>query len=403
MKVCLLNAFYFPDILGGAEISVKILAEKLNELGIETFVISTGNTDKVEYIQGIKVYRVNIGGSITAKEYLSGENIRKIDKLIYKVSEIKNPTINKKIKQIFEKEKPNIVHVNNVYGISLEVLNICNSMNIKIVQTLRDYFFICPKATLQCNKGNSCESSVICKMYRLLFNNLTKKIDYITAPSKYVINEFLNVGYFKKAKYSCVYNAIDIDKYNLDKIYEEKLSREISYMNFVYLGALSNHKGLIELVEAFKGIDNKNIKLHIAGKGHLEEFVIESALNDDRIKYHGFITGDKLDELLKKGDVLVAPSLWNEPFGRIVLDAYKFAMPVVVSNNGGLPEIVDNGKTGVVLKDTTISSIQRSLTYFAENKSIIKAMLISTRNKIEEFTIDKQVEYFIKIYKELNS
>ena len=347
MKVCLLNSFYEPDILGGAEISVKILAEKLNELGIETFVVSTGDVDKVEYINKVKVYRVNIGSNITAKKYVTNDYNGRLKKLKYKLLEIKNPIVKIKLQRIFHQERPDIIHVNNIYGISTEVWNVSNKMNIKVLQTLRDYFLICPKSTLSCNE--KCECSMICKIYRKTFNSLTKKIDYVTAPSKYVIDEFTSRGYFKDIENECVYNAIDIDIEKLESTYVKKISKEINEINFIYLGALSEHKGLLELIKSFKLIEHNNIRLHIAGKGQLEEFVRKASQEDNRIQYHGFIQGEKLERLLMGSDILVAPSLWNEPFGRIVLDAYKFAMPVIVSNKGGLPEIVEHKNTGIVL------------------------------------------------------
>ncbi len=399
MKVCLLNSFYEPDILGGAEISVKILAEKLNELGIETFVVSTGDVDKVEYINKVKVYRVNIGSNITAKKYVTNDYNGRLKKLKYKLLEIKNPIVKIKLQRIFHQERPDIIHVNNIYGISTEVWNVSNKMNIKVLQTLRDYFLICPKSTLSCNE--KCECSMICKIYRKTFNSLTKKIDYVTAPSKYVIDEFTSRGYFKDIENECVYNAIDIDIEKLESTYVKKISKEINEINFIYLGALSEHKGLLELIKSFKLIEHNNIRLHIAGKGQLEEFVRKASQEDNRIQYHGFIQGEKLERLLMGSDILVAPSLWNEPFGRIVLDAYKFAMPVIVSNKGGLPEIVEHKNTGIVLEEVTVESIKNALTYFIDNKEIIKLMLNNTQKKILNFTIEKQVKEFIKIYEYL--
>lgn len=98
------------------------------------------------------------------------------------------------------------------------------------------------------------------------------------------------------------------------------------------------------LLENFMKISGTNIELHIAGSGPLESRVKECALLDNRIIFHGFLSEQQLNSLLEKSDILICPSMWSEPFGRIILDAYKNAMPVITTGFGGMGEIVDHIK-----------------------------------------------------------
>lgn len=400
LKVCLVNSFYEPDVLGGAEVSVKILAEHLNKRGIEVFIICTGDYDKIEYINGIKVYRVKSNNICTTKNYIkNNRGINKISKLLYKSIEINNILNKRKFKKILQEENPNIMHVNNIYGLSSSIWHVAHKMDIKIVQTLRDYFIMCPKSTLIKSDNMKCiKENLACSIYRNIYIHMSKNIDYITAPSNHTLGEFINTGYFKNIKSECIYNAIDIDIDKVNKLYEYKINKKRDKIKFVYLGALVRHKGIIELIDAFKNIDSKiNVELHIAGKGELENYIIDICSKSKNIKYHGFLNSSYLEKLLYKMDVLVAPSKWEEPFGRIVLDAYKNAMPVIVSSNGGLKEIVENKSTGIILSDVSESDIRNAISYFTDEKNIVE-MLYNAKKMLEKFTIDNQVDRFIKIY-----
>lgn len=399
MKVCLVNSFYEPDILGGAEVSVKILAENLIKKGIEVFVICSGEEDTEEIINGVKVYRRKINSICTTKSYIqNNEKINKCNKIIYKSIEINNIFNKNKFKYILEKENPDVVHVNNIYGISSSIWSVANLMNIPIVQTLRDYFIMCPKSTLLKSSGNKCtKENIVCKTYRNIYRKLSNNISYVTAPSNHTLNKFIESKYFRNINYKCIYNSIDINIDQVNKIYEEKLKRDCETIRFIYLGALTEHKGIKELIESFKSI-NMNLELHIAGKGDLENYIKESTFKNKNIIYHGFLSGEELEKLLYKGDILIAPSKWEEPFGRIVLDAYKNAMPVIVSNNGGLKEIVDNKYTGLILSEVNKNEIIKSIEYFANNKANIKSMLYNTKEILYKFTVDNQIDEFIEIY-----
>lgn len=404
MKICLVNSFFEPDILGGAEISVKILAQNLIKKNIDVSIICSGEEDKVECLDGIRIYRVKVNNLYTPKKYIENNNsISKLNKILYKSIEINNVFNKKKLKSILEKEAPDIVHVNNIYGISSVIWTVAHEINIPIIQTLRDYFIMCPKSTLIKSDNKKCTKvNNYCYIYRKIYKYMSKKIDYITAPSQHTLNKFIDEKYFVNIKSKCVYNAIDFDKDKIYKLYSEKINKNRKIIRFIYLGALVEHKGVKELIGAFNKIsENADIELHIAGKGDLEEYVKNFSKINKKIIYHGFLKGRDLEELLYKVDILIAPSKWEEPFGRIVLDAYKNAMPVIVSKNGGLKEIVQDKITGVVLDKVDEYEISNAINFFLENSNSIDNMLKETIKYLNEFSIDSQTNEFIKIYKQV--
>lgn len=65
--------------------------------------------------------------------------------------------------------------------------------------------------------------------------------------------------------------------------------------------------------------------------------------------------------------MLVCPSLWNEPFGRVILDAYKSGLPVIASRIGALPEIVQEGKTGILVNPGVSDELKNAMNCFLDN------------------------------------
>lgn len=97
--------------------------------------------------------------------------------------------------------------------------------------------------------------------------------------------------------------------------------------------------------------------------------------------------------------MLLCPSLWEEPFGRVVLDAYKNALPVICSNMGALPELVKNERTGFVVKARDKDMMVKKMNHYVMYPEDI---LIHAENGVEElqsYTIEHQIELFEKCYR----
>ena len=118
---------------------------------------------------------------------------------------------------------------------------------------------------------------------------------------------------------------------------------------------------------------------------------------DNRIKYYGFISHDQIEKFLDEFDVLIAPSIWEEPFGRVVIDSYKSAMPVIASKNGGLAETVINNKTGLLLdevnKENLISAFEK-----ISNREVIKMFLKNIELELKKYSLDMHVSNYLNVY-----
>ena len=401
MKLMIVNAFYFPDIIGGAEISVQKLAEGLTENGIEVVILCNGEKDSIEVINGIKIIRKKFNNIFSFFQYRKSKGLKKI---LYKVLDYYNIFNTDTIKKVLIYEKPDIIHTNNLFGISPVLWKLAKKQNIPIIHTLRDYFQLCPKANLMKKNSISCEKChIICRLYRMGYKKCSRNVDYVTAPSLCTLNKFLKEDYFSKSQKKIIYNAVDYNMQEVIEIYNRKIEsiKNKKEINLVYIGGLYEHKGIKWLLETFTNIDNRNIVLNIAGKGDLVEYIKQIETKDKRVKYHGFLNENNLNNLLLKNDFLIIPSLWEEPFGRVILDAYKSCIPVIGSNIGGIPELIIDGQTGLLVKAGDCRELAQKIELLEKNREISIKMYSYILDMLKNFNIKNQIIEFENCYKEM--
>ena len=111
---------------------------------------------------------------------------------------------------------------------------------------------------------------------------------------------------------------------------------------FLFLGRLSPEKGLLQLLQGWRLLKARSARLVVAGEGperrHLETFCREHGLNN--VEFRGFVSARDQDALWQGARALIVPSIWEEPFGLVVLEAWAHGRPALVASRGGLPEIV---------------------------------------------------------------
>lgn len=331
MRIVIVCTLYPPYILGGAEKSTALLAEGLLKQGHDVFVITTGQEDDQVKINGINVYRLK-NRNIYWRYPQRDKPLLK--KAIWHLLDIYNVFYQKSLKRIFTSIHPDIVHTGNLCGLSCCVWKVAKSMDIPIVHTLRDYYLLCPQQTML--KGTkSCDTQCfVCKEYSLVKKAMSEKVDAVVGISKFILSLHKKYGYFKNAKYDCVIP---------NSVKQEKIGEYVHKSRDVgYIGRLSPEKGIEFMIDAFRKSNNKNnIKLRIAGMGNKKyEDYLKQKYNDENIIFLGQCNQSDFFNTIS---LLVVPSLWNEPFGRVVIEAYSHHVPVFMSNNGGLKELAEQG------------------------------------------------------------
>lgn len=203
-----------------------------------------------------------------------------------------------------------------------------------------------------------------------------------------------------------IYEGIDLEKFNITNItirnkyrinYETKIIGNISRFD--------KGKGQKELLEAASIVINKYKKVVflMVGDGELK---FELKKKVDRLKLNNYIifTGWREDvtEILASIDIFVhCPTTWIEGLGIANLEAMAMGKPCIVSNNGGLPEAVIDGITGIVVPIGDINALAEAILKLIRNPAIAKEMGLNGRKRVEEhFDIKKNVKKMEKLFEE---
>lgn len=235
-------------------------------------------------------------------------------------------------------------------------------------------------------------SNPVLRMIYLLVDKVGQPVTvrYI-AVSKFIKSRLVKSG-VPARKIDTVYNGTD---------FADAGQRAHKRLVIGSLGRLENVKGYDLLIKAFAQIDNKRLRLKIAGDGgeleNLKKLATELCV-DDRVEFVGYRT-DYI-KFLDSIDVYVQPSR-SEGFGLSVIEAMSRNLPVVVTPAGSLSEIVQDGKTGYICKDFEIASITIAISKAVENYESSKQIGENARAfVIKNFNIKQWVENTEKVYAE---
>lgn len=398
MKVLLVNKFHY--LKGGSEKYYFELAKLLRERGHEVAFFSMQNEKNIK---------------IDCKEYFV-ENIDLNSNNKLKALDVIYSKNNKeKMLQVIEEFKPDIIHVNNFQRqLSSSIITIAKKKNIPVVFTAHDLQAICPNITMldsnnnicsACMKGkyNNCIKKACIKdsklksllgalegyFYRI--NKIyTKKIDYIITPSNFLKEKLIEDG-IPQEKIETLYNFIDVEEYN-------KPTKDEGYA--LYCGRLSKEKGILNLIEAFSKIDVGT--LYIAGDGPEKEKIentIKEKKLDKRIKLLGMLEKEEMKLCISNAKFVVVPSIWYENCPFSIIESLTMGKPVIGSNIGGIPELVQNGENGFTYEYSNIIELAKKMKELFTNEEIVKKLGENAKiNAKKTYAKDIYYDKIIKIY-----
>lgn len=352
MKVLLVNKFHYKK--GGSETYYFTLAEALKKNGHQVIFFSMKDEENNIACEQEKYFVSNaaVKGGIKSK-------LNMILHIAYSKEAYKN------MKQLLIDENPDLVILNLVHKqISLSIIDAIREYDSKlpIFWTMHDLITVCPSYTMLDGQGNICEeclqgsfkpcvqkrcikgSSLMSMLSKYEADYIRKKkwydkVDLYICPSQFYCEKLSGAG-FTKSEIITLRNPLP------ESTSYELCDRDEGYV--LYFGRLSYEKGVKTLIDAAK---NCRCKLIILGMGPIEEELKSYAGNFRNIEFKGFKTGKELTDYVKNCRSVVLPSEWYENGPYSAMEAMALGKPLIVSNQGGLPELVEDGKNGYVYED----------------------------------------------------
>jgi len=389
VKILLINCLYFPETLGGAERAVQCYAETLLQEGHDVVVYClTGGQDTSEEIDGVKVLRVN-PGPFFDNPYSPGRSVfRKLFR--YFLSPF-NLRVRKRLSETLEEEKPDIVHTNNLAGLSFSIIKTVRKRGIPIVHGLHDYFAICPLHTMF-RKGTSCGNScVACRIFsKFRRRRLKGSIDGLVGVSEHILEVHRRELGVMDMPSMVLHNPfVDIPN--------EPKRRNGKNVVFGYLGRIKENKGLEKLLESVGPLED--FELVIGGTGatrYVEK--LTRLYQSDRVSFLGHVN---VREYWSEIDVLIVPSLWNEPFGMVVVEAFSNGKPVVATRRGGIVEIVSHEVDGILYEPNRPNELLEGIEFFKKHPEHVARFAEMAFRKSKDFRRERVMRPLVSFYKRI--
>jgi len=324
-----------------------------------------------------------------------------------------NITIGLRIERIINGFNPDLLHVHNTFPmISPAIFRMVGDRCPKVM-TLHNYRLICPSATLFRNerpcfdcvsplgplpgivhgcyrKSRLATASVAATVFlHQLLGTWKRYVDAFIVLSEYQKEMFVSAGLPKHKIHVKPNSCADIV---ISSVRHER--RPVC----IYVGRLSQEKGLQTLIEAWRQWGTNAPTLKIIGDGDLRE-ELQRLAKDLNVQFMGILGPEQVKEEMSAASLLILPSMGLEAFGLVVIEAMRLGTPVMVSDLGPLPDLVDHGDSGLIFQAGNSSDLISVLRDAWRNPETLRQL--GEKGKIafeNRFTREKNYEMLMEIY-----
>ncbi len=385
MKICLINNLYKPWQRGGADRIVNLLQKGLTKKGFDVFIVST----KPHFFARARSY------SYERIYYLSSfyYNLKKIPKffrLFWHVWDMFDFITCLKVFFILAREKPNLVITNNLKGVSFLLPILFKILKIKHIHILHDLQLIHPSGLVIWGQEKIL-SSWSTKFYTRVNALLFSSPSAIISPSKWLLVEHKNRGFFPKSRVKVLPNPIKLE-INKEKIRQKR---------FLYVGELVEHKGILFLIKVFNNIASyyKNWEFWIIGEGDLKNKAKKEA--GKQIKFLGRLSHEEVFKIMRESFALIVPSLCYENSPTVIYEAASCGLPVIASRLGGTTELV-RYLGGILFNPGDKKDLTKKINWVQENPEQIKKISQKAKQRVVRYILDNYIKEFELILRNIN-
>lgn len=404
LRVLLVNEYYPPLIQGGGEINLELLAKNLAHSGIDTHVLTgkAGNLSVYERRDGVKIHR-----SFPVSHKVSGiiDNLKRYLFLERKLC--------RSIRALHQEHDFDIIHL---IGRSVIVAPTIAALGPAVTTTVESYIALSPTGSAPSSPIAKTNAKALRKpAHPPACSFFTASKEIIAAKELGKMRNHWWIRYNPVAHYLLwrEYRSLNAALYHCDIIaisgyikyvlaqqglqstripnllparaYVPTSSKKLPWSPgessgtarrrvrpiVLYLGSYTHYKGPQVLIEASAGL---NVKIVCYGEGNLRDDLLRSArLLGVDARINGQADYRTAIQAYRKADIVVFPSLWPEPFGRIAIEAMAAGKPVIASRIGGIPETITND-VGILIDPGNIKQMRDAIKKLASRPDIRRRM-----------------------------
>ena len=342
----------------------------------------------------------------------------------------------RKFNKLLEDFEPDVVHLNLVHRqLTFSILDApyFKTHKVPVVYTAHDYIPICPACTMLDGDGNVCDDCLSGDFSSCIRKSCVKgskaksllaaeearflrrhgcylKIDRVIAPSQFMRDKLIEGG-FPSEQVVYMQNFAKDEVLSSARKDDDPTERDSPYL--LFFGRLSSEKGIDVLVDAFikaaPFLPGK-LRLVIAGDGPERQSIkariaaVETDVSN-RIELVGFQSGLAMQRYVERASLAIASSRWRENMPYSIVEAFALGTPVIGTNIGGIPELVEEGHTGLLCEPGDVDSLSQAIIRGAELAQDREAYTTMQKNcrsyVLERCSQDQYMKDLIALYREL--
>lgn len=404
-----------PEFQYLLEMTVRKLRKKLRG-GAETYMLRIGEEltrrgHQVEYF-GMYDEKNTVGNAEGLTTANMDFHASGAEKLLYPFRIIYSGEARRKMRQVIDRFHPDIIHFNNInFQLTPSVILAGAERNIPMVQTVHDLQMLCPNHMMMefgtwklCEECSGKKCKMACVRKKCIHGSRAKSLIGAIEGTIYTSSHV----YDRVARYICPSRFIEEKLLTVPR-YAGKTTMIHNFLSktaeidvpkgdyVLYFGRLSEEKGIDRILAACRLLPE--IPFVIAGGGPLEELCRTCELPN--VRFVGFKTGRELQELVAAARFTLHLSLWYENCPLALLESQSLGTPVLCNRIGGMPELVEEGKTGVLNDTFTPEAYAEKIRALYSDSALLDEMARNCRAKKESMmTLDRYCDRLLEIYME---
>jgi glycosyltransferase involved in cell wall biosynthesis len=364
MRVLIISSVYptpeAPRIIGGAEVFTRQFAESLAASGDGVEVVRAASmvNQQMEIANDVAVYAAPVRNIYLP---FSEQHSAPLRGVWHAVEDWQQTAalVSERIRAF----RPDVMHSNNLSGLTTAVWKVASEARIPIVHTLHDYYLTCPRCS-RFSDGHACAHTCLsCKILTVNRRRAADRVNGVVGVSQRILDIHGELGLFLETPIRTVIRNASL----IAPVGPANADPDPT-ITLGFIGRLTEEKGIYNLIHAVAALPPEAVRLVIAGHtDEKQQQLIRTMAPNARIEFLGFVAPA---EFYEKVDVVVVPSIWEEPGPIVVADAKAAGKPYLGTRFGGIPEAIDGGAAGWLTAHDPVSLAKSILQLVAEPQRI---------------------------------
>ncbi len=376
MRILLACAAFPPYGRGGGPTSSALIARALATRPAEVRVLVVGDQEKREQRGEIEV--VTTAPLNVYRDWLRKDKPA-VQKIVWHSLENFNPAAYRRMKQELRSYRPDVLMTVSTENINVASWLAAKSLGIPCVHLAQSYFLMCWHGSLFRN-GANCLRCRSCRLLSVGKKYLSRHVDALITETDFLRRIHQEAGYFPNAQTYVIPAPVDMP---ISTNRGKRVGLRVGY-----LGVHTREKGIEALAGAARRLaDRSDIRFLIAGTGdasYTDE--LKARFPSNNTTFCGWV---RAEEFYPDIDVIVVPSVWREPFGRVSVEGACFGVPAIVARSGGLPENVQHGHDGFVFEPGDDQRLAELLESLADDPDMYSRVSEGARGRAKLYTVEK--------------